>query len=263
MIAGALLALGAWIKVWPAALLAAAVLALRTRAAVITGAALTTVAVLVTALLAGGGARVFSFIAAQGTRGLQLEAPVSGFWLWEAVLDLSGTRIYYDRQILTYQLLGPGTSTAAAVMTPLLIAAVAAVLLLALRALRHGVESMDLLVPLSLALVLAMIVFNKVGSPQFVAWLAPPVLLGLCLRQPAMRLPAAMVLGIALLTQVVYPWSYGPLIAGDAFAAAVLTVRNLGLVVLFVLAVRALWLLPREGRGSADERTESALIKEA
>ncbi|BDZ44289.1 glycosyltransferase 87 family protein [Naasia aerilata] len=260
VLAGALLGLGAWIKVWPAALLAAAVLTLRRRAAVFTGGALVTVAILGGALLLGAGAHVFTFISAQETRGLQVEAPVTSWWLWEAVLGLGGTRIYYDRDILTWQVLGNGTSAAAAAMTPLLVAAVAALLLLALRGMSRRVDPLALLPPLGLALVLAMIVFNKVGSPQYVAWLAAPVVLGLCLRQRAVHVPAALALGIALLTQVVYPWSYAKVIGADPGGAAVLTVRNLAFVVVLVLSVRILWLLP--GRPDLDEDEESLFDEE-
>jgi hypothetical protein len=265
LLAGALLALGAWIKVWPAALLAAAVLALRRRAAIGTGGALVTVGILGAALLLGGGAHVVSFIATQGTRGLQVEAPVSAWWLWEAVLRIGGTRIYYDRDILTWQVLGNGTSGAAATMTPLLVAAVAGLLLAALRGVNRRVDPLALLPPLGLALVLAMIVFNKVGSPQYVAWLAAPIVLALCLRQAAMRVPAALALGIALVTQIIYPWVYQYLIAGDPVVAALLTARNIGFVVLLVLSVRILWQLPGRDENDLDfsDEDENTLMKEA
>src|SRR4051812_14946142 len=243
VLAGALLALGAWIKVWPAALLAAGIVAVRRRSALILGAAAVSAVVLAAALVLGGGANLLGFLALQGSRGLQLEAPVSAWWLWEAVLGLDASRIYYDREILTYQVLGAGVTPASAAMTPLLVAAVAAVLLLALRAMRREVAPEVLLVPLTLAIVGALLLFNKVGSPQFVAWLAAPILLGLVQRQRSILVPAALVLGIAALTQIVYPWIYGYLVSADSLAAAVLTLRNAGYAAVFVVAVRQLWLL--------------------
>lgn len=263
VLAGVLLGLGAWIKVWPAALLAAAILVLRQRVALLAGGALASVAVLGGALLLGGGSHVFGFVAAQGNRGMQLEAPVSAFWLWEAVLRVNGSRIYYDREILTYQVFGEGSSVAASAMTPLLVAAVALLLLLALRALRRGVDPVELLVPLTLGVVLAMIVFNKVGSPQFVTWLAVPVLLGLCLQPAAIRVHAALALGAALLTQIIYPWTYRELVAADPLPASILTLRNLALVVLLALTVRTLWSLHGAAERRLADLTESALITEA
>ncbi|HEY8587944.1 MAG TPA: glycosyltransferase 87 family protein, partial [Naasia sp.] len=201
-LAGALLALGAWIKVWPAALLLAGFLAVRRRASLVLGAALLSAAIVTAALVAGSGANLLGFLAEQGVRGLQVEAPVSAFWLWQAVLGVGASRIYYDTGILTYQVLGAGVFETAAVMTPLLGVAVLLVLLLALRRLRAGVPAAELLVPLSLALVTTLIVVNKVGSPQFVAWLAAPALLALLAGSSPLRWPAALVLGIAVLTQI-------------------------------------------------------------
>lgn len=266
LIAGALLGLATWIKVWPAALLAAAVLGLRRRASIFTGGALVTAGILAAALVLGGGAHVLTFISTQETRGLQLEAPVTSWWLWEAVFRIGGTRIYYDHQILTWQVLGTGTSRAAATMTPLLVVAVAALLLVALRGMRRRVDPLALLPPLGLALVTAMIVFNKVGSPQYVAWLAAPVVLGLCLHQSAMRVPAVLALGIALLTQVIYPWAYAWLLSADALAAAVLTLRNVAFVILLVVLVRILWQLPghpEPDRGVLLDEEQDTLMKEA
>src|SRR5690606_587976 len=57
-----LLTVGAWIKVWPAALVAAAVIALRHRLTVLATAAATTAVVLVIGLILGGGASLLSFI---------------------------------------------------------------------------------------------------------------------------------------------------------------------------------------------------------
>ncbi|WP_210479145.1 glycosyltransferase family 87 protein [Naasia sp. SYSU D00948] len=262
VLAGVLLGLGAWIKVWPAALFAAGVLAVRRRAELVLGTALISIGILGGALLLGGGANVLGFVATQGTRGLQVEAPVSAYWLWQAVLGLGSSRIYYDREILTYQVFGTGTATASAVMTPLLILAVTALLLLALRALSHRIPAEDLLPPLALALVLALIVFNKVGSPQFVAWLAAPVLLALCAGRRDARLPAVLALGIAALTQVVYPWTYTELVAADAVAATLLTLRNAGSAVLLGIAVARLWRLPANSRRDAVDRVPS-LIEEA
>jgi hypothetical protein len=263
VLAGALLGLGAWIKVWPAALLAAGILVLRRRSALILGAAAVSIVVLATALVLGGGANLLSFVATQGSRGLQLEAPVTAWWLWEAVLGLGGSSIYYDRDLLTYQVLGTGVPVAAAAMTPLLVAAVAAVLLLALRGIRRGVAAVALLVPLSLAIVVAMLLFNKVGSPQYVAWLAAPILLGVVLRRRDVLVPAGLVLGIATLTQIVYPWTYGQLVSADSLAAAVLTLRNAGYLAVFVVAVRQLWLLPSSSHHGEVDMSPSILIKEA
>ena len=80
--------------------------------------------------------------------------------------------------------------------------------------------------PLALALVLTLIVVNKVGSPQFTTWLAAPVILGLLVRGRAWWFPAVLGLVIAALTQVIYPHLYEFLLVADPVMVLVLTVRN-------------------------------------
>jgi hypothetical protein len=101
------------------------------------------------------------------------------------------------------------------------------------------------LAPLSLAIVLGLLVFNKVGSPQFVLWLAAPIVLGVATRGREFRTFAVLGLVIAALTQLIYPFGYDALLALNPAMLLVLTVRNTLLVVVFALAVRALWQLRR------------------
>ncbi|POH85099.1 hypothetical protein CJ026_026555 [Ralstonia pickettii] len=73
----ALLAVATWIKVWPAALVGAALIALHRRWVVAASAAIVTVLVVVLVAAAGGGQYVFGFVGDQTTRSLQIESPVS------------------------------------------------------------------------------------------------------------------------------------------------------------------------------------------
>ncbi|HWR84840.1 MAG TPA: glycosyltransferase 87 family protein [Rhodoglobus sp.] len=238
-LAGVLLTVAAWIKVWPAALVGAAVLALRDRLQVLAAALLTTAVVLVTALLIGSGGNVLSFISQQTGRQLQPESPVATIWMWLARAGVDGARVVYDRGILSYGVEGPGADVAAALMTPLQLAAALAVIGLALWRLRRGADAARLLPPLALAFVLVLIVFNKVGSPQFISWLAAPVILGLVTLGRAYRVPAVLALIIAALTQVVYPYLYIELLSLQPAMLVVLTVRNLLELVLLGWAVSA------------------------
>ena len=78
-LAGVLLAVATWIKVWPAALIAAAFVALRTRWRIAAGAAIASAVIATTALLLGAGTNLFSFIGQQAGRGLQVESPIATF----------------------------------------------------------------------------------------------------------------------------------------------------------------------------------------
>src|SRR5690606_12240034 len=110
-----------------------------------------------------------------------------------------------DDEILTYQVFGPAVDVVAAAMTPLLALVVASLVGLALWLLGRGVTPESLLPTFALAIVTGLIAVNKVGSPQFVTWLSAVVILGLIASAnggPSFRFPAALVLVIALLTQV-------------------------------------------------------------
>ena len=119
---------------------------------------------------------------------------------------------------------------------------------------------LEVLPPLVLALTLAMIIFNKVGSPQFVTWLAVPIVFGLMTHASGLgrsfRVPAALGLVIAGLTQAFYPYLYSDVIAAKLPIVMVLTARNLLYVALFAWAVVALAEVVRRPRG--DESPERA-----
>jgi hypothetical protein len=239
-----LLTLATWIKIWPVAALAALFVASKLRWRILGVAAAVTAVVIAVAtalsLTAGSGIHVLSFIAEQEGRGIQIESPVAVPWLWAAALGVPGSFVYYDTQILTFQVAGAGTAAVSAAMTPLLAFAVAAVLLLGVRAQRRGADWPAVLPALTLALTLTLIAFNKVGSPQFVSWLAAPIILGLVVNGRAWRTPALLGLGLAALTQVVYPYLYDWLLVANPLLVLVLSLRNL---LEFVLLGWALWSL--------------------
>jgi hypothetical protein len=258
-----LLAVATWMKVWPAALIAAAVIAVRRRFTVIAGAALVSVLTLAAVFAAGGIRHAFGFVTDQADRGLQLEAPVSAWYLWRAVAGIPGSYIYYDRDILTFQVMGPSMQTVAAVMTPLLIVAVAALAALGAYKAWRGAGFLRLFPALALALVLAFIVFNKVGSPQYLTWIIAPFAVGLVIDRRRWLRPAALGLIIAGITQVIYPLTYGGLLNAEALPAAVLTLRNVLVAVLLVWAVVRVVQVPgrsaRTRRAAAFERSASTI----
>lgn len=244
----ALLAAATWIKVWPAALIAAALIAVRRRMPILGGAAVVS-AVIIALVLAGGGApHLFGFVTGQTDRGLQLEAPVSAFYLWRAVAQTPGSFIYYDRDLLTFQVTGPEVDPLIGVMTPVLVIAVAAVTALGGYKAWRGATFAGLYPHLGLALVLAFIVFNKVGSPQYLTWIVTPLVVGLVLQRRRWWKPAVFALAIAGLTFWVYPVTYGALLVAQPFPAALLTIRNAMLLVLLAWMVVRLVRLPVPAR---------------
>ncbi|MDJ0339104.1 glycosyltransferase 87 family protein [Cryobacterium sp. PH31-O1] len=243
-----LLTIATWIKIWPVAALAALFVASKLRWRMLLLAAAVTASVIGVAaslsLSRGSGLHVLSFVAEQAGRGIQIESPVAVPWLWQVALGVPGSFIYYDQQILTFQVAGAGITAVSAAMTALLALAAGAVLLLGLRAQRRGACILAVLPPLTLALTVTLIAFNKVGSPQFISWLAAPIIFGLVLNGRAWRAPALLGLALAALTQVVYPYLYDWVIVAHPLMVLVLSLRNLLELVLLGWVLRALYRLP-------------------
>jgi hypothetical protein len=216
----------AWIKVWPAALVAALLAAGRRRLVVLAATVATSAAVIGVAAALGGGGTVLSFVDGQTGRGLQIEAPVATPWLWLAAARLPGTTVYFDRALLTYQVRGAAVDATASWMNLVLAAGVVLVLVLGSLARRRGAAEPPVVALTAFGLVAALIALNKVGSPQYVTWYVAPLLLGLLVDGRRFLPPAVAVPVLAALTQVVYPWCYVRFVAGDPALLAVLAVRN-------------------------------------
>jgi hypothetical protein len=246
--AALLLSVGAWIKVWPAAVLLSLLAVSRNRVRLVAaGLAVTATAVLLAALM-GWLPKLLNFLTLQGDRGMQLEATFSTPWVWLSVLGVEGSRTYLNVGIGSMQVDGPGTEVMAVLMQPLLLLAALTVAGLIFWALhngrqRDGADRTELLLVGSLAVATAFVVFNKVGSPQFILWLGPAVAVGLAYSWKAWRVPAALVMLIAVATFFVFPVLFNPLSNNDPLAVLVLTIRNLLLVVLLFWSVRRLYVL--------------------
>jgi hypothetical protein len=278
-VAAVIAALGVWIKIFPAAVLLALLATRRNlREAlrqVIAPAVGTTAVVVFAALAAGSGTRVFSVLGKQAGRGLQIES-VAGTWhnlsrLWSPAVVSE-----YSRQIATWEFRGPGTELVARLLDPLLIIAVLAISVLLFRRFRlsaghgnvkttggtslHEYPRAELVSLGALALMTALIVFNKVGSPQFIGWLGPCVAAGIGFSSRWRRwlIPAALLLLIAGLTRQIFPYHYPEFIAGDPRLVIIGALRNLALVGLLAWAVLRIIRKPR----TLDSATELPLRAE-
>jgi hypothetical protein len=238
-----LFALGAWVKFWPAALVLAVVVAAKERWRVLAAAVAATAAIVAVAVLVLGSRYVFSFVGQQSGRGLQLESPFATPLLWAAWARTPGLRVYYDTSIYTFQVAGPGASALARAADWAMPLAVLAADLIGLRAALRGAEPRQAVALLALALTVGFCAFDKVGSPQYHAWFAVPVMLGLMVAGRRFAVPAGLVLASTLLTQLIYPWGYDALLALKPVMLGVITVRNALELVLFGWALIALWRL--------------------
>lgn len=240
-IAGALLTLATWIKVWPAALIAAVLIAVNKRKTVLISVLVTSVVVIAITVILGGAANVFSFLGQQTTRGLQIEAPLATPFLWLAAFHEQGYAVYYDTAILTFQVMGDGTGIAADISSVLLGLGFVGTLFWGYLLQRRGSSPRHLLPAVALTLTVVLIVFNKVGSPQYIGWLAAPIIAGLVLEQRRFITPAIIALVLAALTQAFYPYLYNGILNVQPFELSILTLRNIGELVLLGVSVSVLY----------------------
>jgi len=256
----ALLMLATWIKVWPAAMVAAAVIAVRRRGAVLGAAAVVSAAVVLIVAALGGAPHMLGFVTEQTTRSLQLEAPVSTPYLWLATFGVGGASVYLNHDIITMEVTGPFIDAVVSAMTPVMAVAMLAIVVIGAFKAWRGASFAALFPALSLALVLAFVVFNKVGSPQYMIWLVPPVVIGLAIDRRRWRTPAIAVIGILAITQAIFPWFYPALLALHPVIVLALTLRNVSLVVLLAwMVIRVVHVRSRSARRtSAAEPTLGA-----
>jgi hypothetical protein len=104
--------------------------------------------------------------------------------------------------------------------------------------------------------VLAFMLLTRVLSPQYLVWVCAP-LVGLAERRPGRR--ALWTLGVAaVLSQVIFPFRYQQLQDLAGFDVALLATRNLLLVAVCALTVRAL----AQGQDPEPEAAPPAAVPE-
>lgn len=258
--AAALIAFGTAVKAWPALLAPLALGEPRRRrpAAVAFGA---TGGVLALASVAAGGwPRLWSPLAFQRDRGLQIESVAATVPMLRRLAD-PGFEVVWSR-FNAYEIEGPGTAAALAAASAAAVVAVVIFGALLVGWLRAGAPP-DAAAHLALFAVAAFMATSRALSPQYALWLAAPAaaLLGEAWRADGppdaaraarATITFAAVAALVGLTTLVYPVLYDELLVGDrALPVSVLALRN-GLLVAFTAwcAVAAL-RRPVSGAGAA------------
>ncbi|MBW3085114.1 hypothetical protein KEM60_01308 [Austwickia sp. TVS 96-490-7B] len=258
--ASALLALATWIKIWPVAVITIALVSTTWRKTVFTVGAVVSAILVGASAIFGGFRPVLSFVTQQTGRSIQIESTYAVLYNWGAVLRVPGFRSYYNRQILTVEVAGPGVNFWAAASTPIQALAaffVVGITLLIVRQRRPDILAQ--LLPLAtLGLVLALIVFNKVGSPQFMCWLVAPLLLGVLMRTDDWFPIMFVCAGATLLTQQIYPYFYSSFFPASAWLVFLQSAKMVLLLIAFCMVSVRLVRLYRSGVQPATAVVESS-----
>ena len=249
---GALLAVGAATKIWPALLILPALgrnPGARRRG--IGFAAAGAVLACVSLLLNGWG-RSVSPITWQNQRGLQIESLSATWAMIQHAASAQIVRVVYTIYH-AYQVTGRGVGSAETVANWLMVVAIVyavavAVMLAVVPMIKDGPEAADrpglafAIVLAATAIIAAMIAANKTFSPQYLIWLAGPLSLVLAWAKTTSQkrwAVTASVIGcvIAGLTQLIFPLNYNGLLAnpGNPEITGLLVARNLLMATLTLL----------------------------
>jgi len=245
VLAGAALAIGGWVKVWPVLLLGA----LRDRRAVpgaLLGAAVASIAVVLALAATGQLGAATAFLAFQQARGLQVESVAATPFMVARAFGIGPPPVY---QYGAMEVATAGRDVAVAVCT----AGEAMVLVFfaaaALRAWRRpppaagpqaagpptaGQAGADR----ALALVLGLMVTSRVLSPQYLLWALGLAATAVAMGSRRQWTTAVLLLVAAAASHLVYPVLYSGVLSGRPLPTGVLVVRNLLLIAATVSAVR-------------------------
>lgn len=254
-VAGALLAVATWIKVWPAALIGGALVVLHERMRILQAGLVVTAGVVVVAIALGNAGLLGSFAMMQDDRNLQLEAPLATPWVWMAMLDVRDAAVFQNVALATREVVGPLDGLAKEASTPLMLLATIAALVLAQVAVRRGADRHETLLTAALVVTVAMFACNRVGSPQYMLWILPVAVAALAtvdgVAQRWWRRMTAVLLSTGLLTTIIFPIAYMALVDLQAWAVVLLTIRNVLLIVVLAAAARRMVVLA-VGRSTLD-----------
>lgn len=224
------LTLALWIKVWPIAIIAAVFASAKDKLKTIGYFAASSAVIVIVPVALGANGALFSFLGDQSTRGIQIESPLATFWLWPAVMGDESFGIRFNQPLMTFEVFGPNTDLFATLMTIVQLGALAITLALSLIASKRGANVAAILFWASFTGVLDLIVFNKVGSPQYLTWLVVPVVIGILAKLSAVKPVAGLVLLLSVMTWLVYPFAYDAILASHFWETVLLSLRNVVLL---------------------------------
>jgi hypothetical protein len=229
---GALAATGAWLKVWPVLVLAALRRRDLPRGAV---GALVACALIATILLVTT-VDPLSFVDGQRDRGLQIESLAAWPFL---VARLLGAEVEVVYRYGAHELEAAGVEMVAGGVVVLTLALLGVVAVQRLRGVLDVLPGADV----ALAAVLFSVATSRVFSGQYFIWLLGLAAVTLGDPTSRMRRTSMLLIAAGLATQLVYPWLYSALLAGNPVAVLVQSVR-VGLTLAATLVALGVVLRP-------------------
>ncbi|MDH6120582.1 hypothetical protein ABH930_003857 [Kitasatospora sp. GAS204A] len=229
---GALAAVGAMVKVWPAFAVFGAPRG-RGLWSICLGFAASALAL--AAIAVGFFHGPFDFLNAQGSRGVEFESLGGTVLLVARFFGYSGTIQYHFGSM---EFLGPYVTE---ISDGLLVLSVLAFCWLLLWRLRARVWNAATTADAALAAVLVFTTTSRVISPQYFVWVIGLGAVCLTFRETTQRAVVVLLVGATALTSVEYPLFFDNVVQGSAGFTLVLVLRNVLLLLAMVLSCVRLW----------------------
>lgn len=204
---GAAAGIGALLKVWPILMIACMPRRHLPRALM---AAIIVIGVGLLAAQAWASGSV-SFLGEQGARGLQIESVGALPYL------LAGAVGFEQEIVLRYgafEVVMPGVDLVGVTITVVGIGLIASIGILRLVGRLEATPAGDV----ALALVLLSVASSRVLSPQYSIWVIAVAAAATCDIGSRLRRPTLLLIAMAGITQIVYPWAYGSLLETQGYA---------------------------------------------
>lgn len=228
--------LATWIKVSPMATLASVFVVTDQKKKFIINILIATTVIVGIGLILGGREELFSFIGMQSGRGIQVESSIAVIWLLAILFGIPGVKTYYDNEIVTFQISGFGVSEVASVMTYVQFLALGITIWLGFRAKKNGADRNTLFAWLILTATLDLLVFNKVGSPQYQLWVVGAAFFGILAKTAHWKMVTWITVITSALSWLIFPIYYGDLLDGAPLGVGLLVLRNLGIIAILFYA---------------------------
>lgn len=252
---GALLGLGAIVKVWPLVLL----LGLPPRLKGLRAMAWSVLAALVVSVgLAAAMPGALTFLHNQSSRGIEVESVLASPFM---IASWFGYPVRIQQSYGSFQIFAHGVGLVGSASLALTAIGFGLILWWRVRRLRPERWSPALYADVGLAALLIMVITSRVLSPQYMIWLMGLAAVCLTFRGPASRAagrgttlmewPAKIIMGCVFVTQIEFPILFVSVIDHGFLGTALVALRNLALIAATVLAVRNLWRTTTGDPGSA------------
>jgi hypothetical protein len=233
--AGAWLGLGTAAKLYPALLLPAAFICSPKRRRFLIGACVVLALTLLPFVLSPRGL-IHNVLEYHAGRDIHIE---SSWGLLLLVGSKLGLNVSVGFSAESFNVLSPFSSAVRILALVSIVLTIGVASWFAARVLRRG-DAVGL-TGLMYATLAMSIALSTVFSPQFILWMLAPGAAALCSTGTSLRTPVLLLVPIAALTQWLYPFEYGHLLAVDAGGLLLLALRNLLVLASATLAFVLLW----------------------